>query len=50
MVFCVLNNILINPEDFPEESLEEQGQLDELEPKMITCPHCNKEFDRRIYA
>jgi len=45
-----LNNILINPEDFPEESLEEQGQLDELEPKMITCPHCNKEFDRRIYA
>ena len=45
-----LNNLLINPEDFPEESLEEQGKLDELEPQMITCPHCKKEFDRRIYA
>ena len=45
-----LNNLLVNPEEFDEASLEEQGQLDELEPQMITCPHCKKEFDRRIYA
>jgi len=25
----------------------EQGQLDELEPKIIICPHCNKEINLR---
>ena len=26
---------------------DDQGQLDQLEPKMVTCPHCRKEFDCR---
>jgi ParB-like chromosome segregation protein Spo0J len=25
----------------------EQQRLDELDPKMVECPHCNKEFDVR---
>ena len=44
-----LNNLLTNAEDFEAGSLEEQGQLDELDPKMVTCPHCKKEFDLREY-
>tara|TARA_S200002703_G_scaffold158807_1_gene170203 strand:+ start:1293 stop:1796 length:504 start_codon:yes stop_codon:yes gene_type:complete len=42
-----LKNLLANPEEFDEGTIEEQGQLDELDPKMITCPHCQKEFDLR---
>lgn len=42
-----LDNLLTNPDEFDEGNLEEQGQLDELDPKMITCPHCQKEFDLR---
>jgi len=26
---------------------EDQGKLDELDPKWIACPHCGKEFDAR---
>jgi ParB-like chromosome segregation protein Spo0J len=26
---------------------EDQGKLDELDPKCIACPHCGKEFDAR---
>jgi len=25
----------------------DQGKLDQLEPKMVNCPHCRKEFDLR---
>ena len=25
----------------------DQGRLDQLEPKLINCPHCGKEFDLR---
>lgn len=32
--------------DFDSVSDEEQGQLDELDPKMIICPHCSKEFEQ----
>ena len=32
---------------FEPGSEEEQGQLDQLEAKMVTCPNCNLEFDRR---
>ena len=42
-----LNNVLANPQEFDEGTLDEQGQLDELDPKMITCPHCKNEFDLR---
>ena len=42
-----LNNLLANPQEFDEGTLDEQGQLDELDPKMITCPHCKNQFDLR---
>lgn len=33
--------------NFDAATEEEQGQLDELDPKYIDCPHCGKEFDMR---
>jgi ParB family chromosome partitioning protein len=33
--------------NFEPGTLEEQGQLDELEPKIVKCPHCGEEFDTR---
>lgn len=29
---------------------DDQGKLDELDPKYIDCPHCGKEFDMRGIA
>jgi len=28
----------------------DQGKLDELAPKMVTCPHCNAEWDLREHG
>jgi len=39
--------LLINGSDFEPGSEDDQGQLDKLDPKMVTCPHCSKEFDSR---
>jgi len=36
--------------NFDAATEEEQGQLDELDPKWIDCPHCGKEFDMRGQA
>lgn len=36
-----------NVNDFEPVGIEEQGKLDQLDPKMIECPHCGKEFDVR---
>jgi ParB-like chromosome segregation protein Spo0J len=33
--------------NFDPATEEEQGQLDELDPKWVDCPHCGKEFDMR---
>lgn len=33
--------------DFGPGTEDDQGQLDQLEPKMVTCPHCRKGFDCR---
>lgn len=33
--------------EFPAGTENDQGSLSDLDPKMITCPHCNKEFDAR---
>ena len=33
--------------DFEPATEDEQGQLDELDPKWIACLHCGKEFDAR---
>ncbi len=40
-----LNNLSM-PEFLPGTE-EDQGNLDELDPKWIVCPHCGKEFDAR---
>ena len=39
-------NIFDEP-DFQPGSEEDQGQLDQLDPKMVICPHCCAEFDLR---
>lgn len=41
-----LSNLFFEP-DFDAASEDEQGQLDELDPKWITCPHCGEKFDER---
>jgi len=33
--------------NFEPGTEEEQGKLDQLEPKWTSCPHCGKEFDLR---
>jgi len=35
------------PPDFEPAAEDDQGKLDELDPKMITCPHCGEDFDTR---
>lgn len=40
----------LQPPDFAPGSEAEQGKLDQLEPKMVTCPHCKKEFDLREHG
>jgi len=33
--------------DFEPGKEDDQGKLDQLDPKWIACPHCGKEFDSR---
>ena len=33
--------------DFAPGTLEDQGKLDELQPKIVKCPSCGVEFDAR---
>lgn len=33
--------------NFEPGTEDDQGKLDQLEPKYIDCPHCGKEFDMR---
>jgi ParB-like chromosome segregation protein Spo0J len=40
-------DILLYGVDFPPATEDEQGQLDQLDPKMVNCPHCSKDFDSR---
>ena len=42
-----LDELLLNSDDFGAGSEDDQGQLDELDPIWITCPHCDREFNRR---
>ena len=37
----------ILPPDFAPGTEDDQGKLDQLEPKLVACPHCKKEFDLR---
>ena len=36
--------------DFAPGTEDDQGKLDELEPKMVTCPHCQIEWDLREHG
>lgn len=36
--------------DFQPGGIEDQGALDQLAPKMITCPHCGGSFDVREHG
>ena len=38
---------LLDTPDFDAASEDDQGKLDQLEPKWVACPHCGKEFDLR---
>jgi ParB-like chromosome segregation protein Spo0J len=38
---------IISDNNFEPGTEEDQGKLDQLEPKWIDCPHCGKEFDAR---
>jgi len=33
--------------DFTPSTIDEQGQLDKLDPIMVECPYCGKSFDTR---
>lgn len=35
------------PPNFQPGTEDEQGRLDQLQPKFVTCPHCQTEFDAR---
>ena len=39
-----LDKLMIEPE-FDPATEDEQGKLDQREPKWVACPHCGKEFD-----
>ena len=39
--------IIMQEVNFDVGSEEDQGKLDQLDPKWICCPHCGKEFDAR---
>jgi len=36
--------------DFAPGTEDDQGKLDELEPKMVKCPHCQIEWDLREHG
>jgi ParB-like chromosome segregation protein Spo0J len=41
---------LFDEPNFEPGTEEDQGKLDELEPKMVTCPHCAAEWDLREHG
>ena len=36
--------------NFEPGTEDDQGKLDELAPKMVTCPHCGEEWDLREHG
>lgn len=36
--------------DFAPGTEDDQGRLDQLEPKMVCCPNCGQEFDAREHG
>lgn len=44
-----LGNFILEA-NFEPGTEDDQGKLDQLEPKMVICPHCQSEFDSREAA
>jgi ParB-like chromosome segregation protein Spo0J len=42
--------VLFDEPDFAPGTEDDQGKLDELAPKMVTCPHCAAEWDLREHG
>lgn len=45
-----IGDLQLEVPDFGPATEEEQGKLDELAPKPVTCPQCGLEFDAREQA
>jgi ParB-like chromosome segregation protein Spo0J len=41
---------LFDDPNFDAGSEDDQGKLDQLDPKIVTCPHCAQEFDLREHG
>jgi len=41
---------LFDEPNFEAGTEDDQGKLDELDQKMVTCPHCSAEWDLREYG
>ena len=41
---------LLQTPDFAPGTKDDQGKLDELAPKLVTCPHCQIEWDLREHG
>jgi len=44
-----LGNLFDEP-NFEAGTEDDQGKLDQLDPKMVTCPHCSAEWDLREHG
>ena len=42
-----IDELLGDSPDFEPGTIDDQGKLDELSPKMVKCPHCSQTFDSR---
>ncbi len=40
----------VNGVNFEPGTEDDQGRLDQLEPKMVECPHCGSAFDAREHG
>jgi len=45
--FTVDEIVSLKQPNFEAATEEDQGQLDQLDPKWVACPNCGKEFDLR---
>ena len=43
-------DVFLDGISFDPATEDDQGKLDQLDPKYIDCPHCGKEFDMRGIA
>jgi len=42
--------VLFDEPDFAPGTEDDQGKLDQLDPKMVTCPHCAAKWDLREHG